>query len=52
MLERKKSSHIRTNCPLLKSSKKAMKTTWNDNDESGNEEEVPNFCSWLTRGNS
>ena len=37
-------------CPLLKSSKKskkkAMKTTWDDSDESGSgsDEEVPNFC--------
>ncbi|XP_022157467.1 uncharacterized protein LOC111024159 [Momordica charantia] len=47
----KKPGHIRTDCPLLKSSKKskkkAMKATWDDSDESGSEsenEEVVNFC--------
>lgn len=49
--ECKKPGHIRTDCPLLKSSKKskkkAMKATWDDSDESGSEsenEEVANFC--------
>ena len=48
--ECKKLGHIRTDCPLLKSSKKskkkAMKATWDDSDESasGSDEEVANFC--------
>jgi len=48
--ECKKPGHIRTDCPLLKSSKKfkkkAMKATWDDSDESesGSDEEVANFC--------
>ena len=46
--ECKNPGHISTNCPLLKSSKKskkkAMKTTWNDSDESASDEEIANFC--------
>ena len=46
--ECKKSGHIRPDCPLLKlskkSRKKAMKATWDDSDESANDEEVTNFC--------
>ena len=48
--ECKKPGHIRTDCPLLKSSKKskkkAMKATQDDSDESarGSDKEVANFC--------
>ena len=48
--ECKKSGHIRTDCPLLKSSKKSkkktMKATSDDSDESvsGSDEELTNFC--------
>ena len=41
-------NNISTNCPLLQSSKiskkKAMKTTWDDSDESSSDKEVANFC--------
>ncbi|XP_038882256.1 uncharacterized protein LOC120073483 [Benincasa hispida] len=51
--EYKKPGHVKWDCPQRKSiskkSKKAMKATWDESDESESEseEEVANLCVWL-----